>query len=419
MKIILNKYKSVLESFFSLSILNGLNVVLPLVTLPYILRVVGAANYGVYSYVYVLIQYIVLLNTYGFNYSATKQIAENRDDQTKINSIYNSVIACRLILFLGVTFLFIAMFPFLFETRDEKIMFLMGLGVVLGDTFNPIWFFQGMEKMRFITIVNVLSKLLFTVLIFLFIVESDDYFYLIIFNSGGFLLAGLLSVIIVRRKFGIKFHIPVLKDIIFQFKEGWVLFGSTIGTTLYKNANVFILKFFVSESSLGIYAAAEKIIKGFQMLANPIAQALFPYLSHNFHNNTTKNNLLTLKKLVLPLSFFFSLLSAVPFIFSDIIVEFFGGNEYLDASVVVKIMSPIILFGGLNYLFGVVGLVNLKKQTYFFRAVLISGLISVLFVFVTVKFFGINSAALAMLLAEIVLCILCVIKLVSEYRVKL
>ena len=110
-----------MESFFSLSILNGLTVLLPLITLPYILRVVGTSNYGVYSYVYVIIQYLLIINAYGFNYSATKQIAQNRENKEYINTIYNSVIACRLLLMIGGTALFYALLA-------------LGLNVIVGYT---------------------------------------------------------------------------------------------------------------------------------------------------------------------------------------------------------------------------------------------------------------------------------------------
>ncbi len=115
--------KSLIESFFSLSILNGLNVVLPLVTIPYILRIVGVANYGVYSYVYVLIQYLLLFNQFGFNYSATKQIAQHRNNMVFINRIYSSVLIFRILLLIAGVIVFIILSPLLLDTKEIRIMF--------------------------------------------------------------------------------------------------------------------------------------------------------------------------------------------------------------------------------------------------------------------------------------------------------
>ena len=87
-RIAMTKYKQLVANFFSLSILNGLNVLLPLVTLPYILNVVGKANYGAYSYVYVIVQYVILFSTYGFNFSATKQISQCIDDDESVLPVH-------------------------------------------------------------------------------------------------------------------------------------------------------------------------------------------------------------------------------------------------------------------------------------------------------------------------------------------
>lgn len=405
--------KPLVESIFSLSVLNGLTVLLPLVTLPYILRVVGAANYGIYSYVYVLIQYLLLLNAYGFNFSATKQIAQHRDELDVVNKIYNAVIACRLILFVvGVVF-FMALSPWLLETPTQKLMFVMGFGVVLGETFNPIWLFQGMEKMRYLTIVNVFSKLIFTILIFVLIRTADDYIYIILFNSCGFLLAGVLSLIIARKQFHISFALPTWADIKFQFKDGLPLFGSTVGINLYSNANVFILKFFVGDAALGVYSAAEKVMKGLQMLTSPISQALFPHLGHDFKDKPLLENLNRLKKVSWIYAAIVAFMAICGFCFADVLVTVICGKEFIDAVAIVRIMSIVVLVGGMNYLLGVVGLINLNCQTYFLRAVLIAGVASISFLLLTAHSMGIQAGAWAMSLSECVLFTLVMIKLVK------
>lgn len=402
----IHSHKSIAESFFSLSILNVLNVFLPFITLPYILRVIGASNYGVYSYVYVLIQYLMLINAYGFNLSATKQISQHREDKHQVSVIYNSVIICRIILLaVGILF-FLILSPFLLESESKRLMFLMGLGIVLGDLLNPVWLFQGFEKMRYMTIVNIISKTLFTILIFFVIRTADDYIYILLINSCGFILAGFISTIIAKKQFDIKFFIPSINDIRFQFKSGFALFGSTIGTNLYSNANIFILNFFVSESAVGVYAAAEKIIKGLQMSTSPITQALFPFFSKDFHNKALQYQLNRLTKIVKLFVLILIVPNIVIFFGAELLVRIFCGPSGYDESVLlVKIMSPVFLLGTLNYLLGIIGLVNLNKQRYFFQGVLLSGIISIVFLIFAVPYFGIKAASMAIPLSELVLLI--------------
>lgn len=399
----IKKQRSLVESFFSLSILNVLNVFLPLVTLPYILRIVGVANYGVYAFVYVFIQYLLIITSYGFNFSATKQIAQNRDNKEQLNIIYNSVIACRLLLLLCGVIILGALSPLLLNTENKKLMFFMGLGIVLGDTFNPIWLFQGMEKMRYMTIVNVLSKTVFTILIFLLIRKASDYPYIILINSCGFLFAGLISTFITKIQFDIKFFIPRWIDIKFQFKDGFALFGSTVGTNLYSNANIFILNYFVSGIDVGLYAAAEKIIKGLQTLTSPVTQALFPHIGKDFHGQTTRYKLDKIKNISKLLIYILIVPNLMIFFGANLLVKLFCGNGYEESALLLKIMSPVLIIGTLNYVLGVIGLVNLNQQKVFFHGVLIAGLASVLFLMFTVPYLGVKAASMGMPLSELVL----------------
>lgn len=411
----IKNHKSLVESFFSLSILNGLNVLLPLITLPYILRVVGASNYGVYAFVYALVQYVSLVNTYGFNYSATKQASQCRNEKDQLNKIYNAIIACRLILAFGAIILFLSLSPWLLETRDKMLMFWMGLGIVLGDTFIPVWLFQGVEKMRYLTIINVISKLIFTILIFIVIRETKDYIYIILFNGLGYIVAGICSTIIAKKMFGLDFSMPTWSDIKFQFKDGLAVFGSNIGMNLYRNTNIFILKFFVSDAAVGIYASAEKIIKGLQMAVSPIAQALFPHLSYKFKTLPLGKSIDLLLRVCRKFSVLLLIISGVAFIGADLLTELLCGKGFTDAVSLIRIMSLVILFGGMNYILGIVGLINLNEGKSFFYAVMVSGIASVLFLFLFVSKYGNFAAAWALTLSEILLFILCIYKL---YKLK-
>ena len=164
----LSRYKQQIENFFSLSILNGLNVLLPFVTLPYILRIIGTENYGAYSYIYAIAQYVIMFSTYGFNFSATKQISQSRTDSKAVSNIFNSVIAGKSLIATVITVLLFLFNRWIFKDQIGTLMFVFSLGMVLGDIFTPVWLFQGLERMKYMTIVNASSKILFTILIFVF-----------------------------------------------------------------------------------------------------------------------------------------------------------------------------------------------------------------------------------------------------------
>ena len=406
--------KKVVENFFSLSILNALNVVLPLLTLPYILHVVGKANYGAYSYVYAIVQYVILFSTYGFNFSATKQISQSRDDVVAVTRIYNAVTACKGLIALVLSIGLLLMSRWVFRDSVGAWMFIYGLGMVVGDVFTPVWLFQGMEKMKFMTIVNASSKILFTILIFLLVRVSDDYQLLIFLNSCGYLLAGGLSLILVRRQFHLRLHLSTWKDICIQLKEGSAVFGSTFGMNLYRNANIIILKQFVADDVVGVYSAAEKVVKGFQSLISPAAQALFPHLSLRFKGQPVNEQMRLLRKVSLPFTAVVVAITIGVYLFAPLISDILCGKEFVACVPLIRIMTLVILFGEVNYLVGIVGLINMDGQRYFFQSVIVTGIFSVVFMLLMTPVWGGKAAAWAMSLSEMLLFLLCVF---SIYRI--
>lgn len=410
----LSKYKGLIENFFSLSILNGLNVLLPLVTLPYILNVVGKANYGAYSYVYVIVQYVILFSSYGFNFSATKQISQCRDDIQEVSRIYSAVTACKGLIAVLVSIIILLSSRIVFKDHIGTLMFLFGLGMVVGDVFTPVWLFQGMEQMKYITIVNASSKILFTVLIFILIRQSEDYQLLVLLNSCGYLLAGALSLLLVRRQFCLRIHRVGWADIFSQLKVGSAVFGSTFGINLYRNANVIILKQFVTDDVVGLYSAAEKVIKGFQSLISPVVQALFPHLSLRFKGQSVASNMRLLRRIAIPFASVVLIVTVGVYVFAPFISDILCGKSFSECVPFIRIMTLVIFFGEINYLVGIVGLINMGGQHYFFRAVIVTGLFSILFMALMTPRYGGDTAAWAMSLSEILLLLLC---LFSLYRI--
>lgn len=404
------KHKNLLESVVSLSILNGLNLLLPLITLPYTIRVVGLANYGAYSVVYSILQYVLMVSAYGFAYSATQQIAQAREDLGTVSRVFNATIAARFVLTI-VPLIILGAVSYFAYNKDYFIMYLLGMGIIIGDNLNPVWLFQGMEKMRYMTIVNVVCKLAFTVLIFVLIKSESDYIYLTLLNSLGFLLAGVISLIIAKRTFHVSFFMPVWKDIVFQLKEGWYIFLSTVCMSIYRNSNVFILSFFVPEAAVGMYSGAEKMVKAAQAVASPITNAFYPYFANVKQPDNPKSILPGIIKLTKVMSLFLLVISLVAFFGADLLNRLFLDPNTPETALLIQLMIPVIFFGSLNYILGIVGLVNMDMKKEFFNYVMVSGIISIVFLFITVSLWGNISACLAMSLSELVLFGMCVYKL--------
>lgn len=414
----IKKYKQVIENFFSLSVLNAVNIVLQLITLPYILSIVGKANYGIYSYVFMVVQYIILFSTYGFNFSATKKISLLRDDNAAVTSIYNAVIGCKMLIAIVLVVAVVLCSGWVFEEEIGFVMFLLGIGMIVGDILNPVWLFQGMEKMKFMTLVNSSSKIIFTVLVFFVVRSVDDFYLLILLNSCGYLLAGILSVFLAYKQFNVRLGVPHFGDMIAQFKDGGAMFGSTFGMNLYRNAHVLILKHFASNEAVGLFSAAEKVIHGFQSVIQPAAQALFPHMSLKFKDKNTKERLSLMKKVMMPLVGLSIVAALFVYIFAPWISDILCGKDFRECIPLIRIMSLVIIFGEVNCIAGIVGLVNMDRQNYFFRSVLVTGACSCLITLALVHICGEYAGAISLAASEALLMVMCLYGLFNNKRVK-
>ncbi|MBD3843387.1 MAG: oligosaccharide flippase family protein, partial [Campylobacterales bacterium] len=179
------------------------------------------------------VAYFGLITDYGFDLTATREISIHRNDQAKVIEIFSSVMSIKVIL-MFISFLLLTILVFSFEkfSKDALIYFLT-FGTVLGQVLFPVWFFQGMERMKYITYLNILSKVIFTVAIFVFVQEQGDFYLVPLLTSIGFLVAGIWSLYLIKKEFGVSFQLQTHLTIKKYFIDGWDVFLSRIFVSLY------------------------------------------------------------------------------------------------------------------------------------------------------------------------------------------
>jgi len=381
-----NDKRRLLENFLSLSVLQGANYILPLITLPYLVRVLGPEKFGLIAFAQAFIGYFIILTNYGFNLSATREISINRDKKEKVSEIFNSVMIVKFLLGILSFFILALILIFIPKFRNDWLVYIFTFGMVIGQILFPVWFFQGMERMKYITILNIIAKGIFTICIFIFIRKMADYLYVPLINSMGFLVAGGLSLRIVSKDFGIKFILPSFEAIKYQLKEGWHIFISTVAISLYTTSNTFILGLFTNNTIVGYYAAAEKIVKAVQGLLVPISQTAYPHIS-KLASESKERALNFIRKLVKIVGGISFIISLSIFIFAKLIVNIILGPQYQQSIIVLRILAFLPFMIGLATVYATLFLLGFGYIKTWSRIIIGSSVLDIIFVLIFVGIF--------------------------------
>ena len=337
--------RNLLENFLSLSALQIVSYMIPLISLPYLSRVLGVEKFGLVFFAFAFMTYFIILTDYGFGLSATREIAVNRHNKNNLSNIFSAVTCLKFIMLIASYIILLIISVFVPKINQNWLVFQLSFLMVIGNALYPVWFFQGMERMKYITFLNILAKLIFLVLIFLFVKQESDYIIVPLLNSLGFLVSGIIGMYFAIKKLGAKLYIPSLKSIKKQFKYSSDFFLSRASVSLVTNTNSFCLGLISSNIMVGYYVAAEKIYQAMQGVCNPINQALYPFVA--------KNRDIKLYKKIFYVSVIINIfICAFIFVFAKNLITIFYGQEMLPAYRVLRVFSiamlldfPTILIG--------------------------------------------------------------------------
>ncbi|MCM8808435.1 MAG: oligosaccharide flippase family protein, partial [Candidatus Omnitrophica bacterium] len=339
----------------------------------------------------------LILTDYGFNLSAPREISINRDDKRKLSEIFSSIMITKLFLF-AISLLIMSAIIFFFDRfRRDWVLYYLTFGMVLGQTMFPTWFFQGVENMKFITILNLLAKLIFTISIFIFVRKQTDYYFVPLLNSLGFIISGITAMWIIFFNFKIRFFIPDRKYVFNWFKNSLYIFISTLVAGIYVNLIPFITGVLTNVSTVGYYVAGEKIIRSIESLYFPLNSSLYPYIKREFHNSLDKG-LKFLKKILLLVSIISLILVLVILSTSHLFVPFVLGKEFTKSIPVVRILSFLLLAKGIGHIFLIQTMLNIGADKYVFFIVVVSAILCIFSSIIFIpKFLYIGSAISAVI----------------------
>jgi PST family polysaccharide transporter len=400
----IKKNKKLVSNFFSLSVLQVLNTVLPLITFPYLIKVLGMELFGLLSFAIAFVNYFQVISDYGFNLTGTRDISRCDGNHKEMNLVYNEIMSSKIVLTI-ISFLLMVLIVHTvpFFDKNWKIYYLT-FGIVLGQALFPYWFFQGIQEMKFITYFNVISKFLFTFLIFVFIKSQSDYWLVPVFTSLGYIVSSILTLFYIRFKKNIKFEFQPLSSVKKCLKEGKYVFLSQVKIVFFNNFNVLVLGFVSGNVAVGIYTSAEKIMRGIINLHAPVVSSVFPHFSKILHSSRDKA-LLQIKKIAGIGTLLYIIILVPLFIFSKEFTILLYGEKGIQSAVIIQILIliPITIF--LNNLLGTQILINLGKQKIFFKVMFFSFLINLVCVYPLTYYFSYIGTSISVLITEVFILI--------------
>lgn len=388
------------DGIIALGAMQLVNMAIPLVTAPYLTRVLGVESYGKVALVQVVLLYFTFITDYGYTWSATQRIAEAREDKAAISAVFNAtwcaqwILLCIALLLLAIL---VVCVPWMRQSAS-----MLGLGglLVLGNVLFPSWLFQGLERMREVAVLQISGRLLSIPLLFLFVRNERGGAMAIAALGAGSVIAGGASMLWIRRARLVNFSLPSADEVRFSLREGAGLFISRISISAYTALTPILLGTCSGVVQLAYFALADKIRGAAQSSLNPVSTALFPRMSYLYKRNVSgAENLLRLS--IVMVFLLAGSISVLLWVLAPWLVAVLGGAQFSQSTNVLHWLSPLPLVIGLSNVFGVQVMLPNKFNNAFNTIIVLASVLSLLLIWPMSRRFGAIGAAQTWLVAEL------------------
>jgi O-antigen/teichoic acid export membrane protein len=394
------------KNIYYLVIIQALQYIVPLLTFPYLTRVLLPEGFGTLAFCLGIVSYLGLISQYSFSLTATSKLAQMRSksNTTEISNYYWTITISKFILLsLGslVLMLVVTNIDKLYELR----FILLGCYLtVVGNTLLPNWFFQGIEKMKELAIIILIGRLMTIPLVFYLVLDVDDIWLAATIQGSGLVISGAFSIIYLIRKGLINNFYFNFKAIKTELMEGTSVFIATVGVNLYTASIPVFIGFFVGNVYVGYYNVADSIKRIALTLFNPIYQSIYPRINYLIKSDINQAALLIRKYFFISVSL--ALFMAINLnLFSEQIIAIVAGAGYEPSIIILRIMAILIVISVVNNFLGVQTLIPVGLKNKFSRIVLVSALFSMAYIFVLVSNYNAIGASVAVVITEfIIMC---------------
>lgn len=389
-------------------------MILPLITTPYISRVIGAEGIGIQSYTYSIANYFVLFAMLGLNNHGNRSIAMVKSDQGKLDKTFTSIYLIQAVMSIIMIVLYIIYI--MFFVKNYKIIFVIQLMYIIGALFDINWFFFGMEQFKITVTRNTIIKLMSVISIFIFVKsENDLYLYSLILALGTLISQLILWSFIIRY---VKFTKVKFDDVKEHIIPMLVLFIPAISVSVYKIMDKIMLGAMSTVTEVGFFTNSERVISIPLGIITALGTVMLPKMSNLLSNGKNKE-----AQKYINLSLKFSMFISIGSMFGLIgvagnIVPAFLGKGFDRCVNVVSLLSVTLLFMAWANVIRTQILIPKKKDKVYIVSTLLGAIVNVIINIVLIKKFGAMGATVGTILAEATVSIYQTLMIRKELKIK-
>jgi len=389
--------KSITKNYIYNLIYQILVMILPLITVPYISRVVGAEGIGIYSYTISITTYFITFGSLGVALYGQREVAVNQDNKKKYSKLFYEINLLRLITLSISMILFFLVF--VLGNNQYSIYYKILLLEIFASIFDISWFFQGHEDFKRTVIRNILVKLISIICIFIFVKSpSDVWIYLLIYTLS--ILIGNLSLWLYLPQYLVKVDLKEL-NLVQHIKPTIALFIPQIAVQVYTLLDKTMIGTIIADKSeVGYYDQAQKVIKLMLTIITSMGTVMMPRVAYTYFkgdkekvNKYINNSFKLVFMLSIPMIF-------GVFLIADQFVPFFFGEGYESVSLLMKVISPILLFIGMSNVTGTQYLLATKKTTKYTVSVICGAITNFILNMLLIPNYGALGASIGTVVAE-------------------
>ncbi|SAK68325.1 polysaccharide biosynthesis protein [Caballeronia hypogeia] len=387
------------KNFAILMTMQVSTYLVPLLTLPWLARVLSPSGYGQLSFGLAFLSYFVVSTNFSFSLTATPRISVNRHDRATRSRIFWETFSAQILITVAGLAVLLALTFIFAPLAENRTLLLLGFGLVIGTLMIPTWYFQGMEDLGVISMLVFIGRVLSIPAIFLLVREQNDIFWAMGINSMVNVVTGVAVLVYLFRRKEIDFVWIPFRSIVNALKNGWTVFMATAIVEIYSSSNIVLLALMAGNVAAGYFAAADKLIRAALNILSPLKTAAYPRISFLMHHS--RGDAFAFLRVMFAVQGSITLATSLTIFFgAPLAVRLLYGPEFLPTVDVLRWMSFVPFMAGLSDLFGVQTMLPLGMKSQFTRILIGSAVLNFLLLAILANLFGEQGAAATVLAVE-------------------